>query len=226
MAQRRKASPRAARAGATPAAAGPPTRAEGEDRSFLKILHTRSTDRILPELSLRLEGGRRRYASEVEAAAAAELAVLAEERRRLEREAPGDAARQARAARLAAAVELDLAATRHLREEIERAVPPVPGGFTVLGRVLTRDGAPARAEVFFAGADGQEVKLLGVIPVGKDGMVRRAYPADVTKRLEAERVRVVAAARVGRQVVGREQTPARVRAGGVHQFDLRVDSTG
>ena len=92
----------------------------GEDPSFARLLLARKPDAIVPEATQRLEGGRRRYAEALDAAAGAELEMLAKELQRLEKEAADDPSRLARARRLVAAVEADAAANRALRSEIER----------------------------------------------------------------------------------------------------------
>lgn len=201
-------------------------RAASDDHSFARILQARSPEAVLRAAVDRFEEGRRGYAAEAETATAAELALLEAERARLRTDAPNDAARHGRVARAIAAVATELSGLRDLRREMERAVPPLPGGYTVVGRVLGRDGSvPEKAEVVFLGPDGRDLGL-GALAVGKDGMVREAYPAEVAKKLEESGAQVTAVVRIGRRVVAREDVPVRVRAGRVHQFDLRIDQGG
>ena len=109
---------------------------------------------------------------------------------------------------------------------MERAVPPVAGGFTVIGRVLSADGrVPEKAEVALVGPDGQDVGL-GALAVGRDGMVRESYPAELVRKLEESGTQVVAVVRIGRRVVARDEAATRVRAGVLHQFDLRIGALG
>lgn len=198
------------------------SRARQDDRSFGRVLQTRSPDRIVPETVRRLEGGRRLYLEESLRAAEAELLLLTKERDRLQEE--GDKRRLARIARLVAAVEADLAAGRETAAAVKQSGDLPADGWAVLGRVLTRDGdVPQRAEVVFVAEEGRPVEPLQSLPVGPDGMVRAAFPAEVVKPLEQQALRVAAAVRVGRRILAVDETPVRLRAGRVYQFDLRVE---
>jgi hypothetical protein len=200
-------------------------RAPTEDRSFVQLLASRSPDKIAPEATLRLEGGRRLYVAETEKATAAELAALEDERKRIQDQDPNAAKKRARLDRLIAAVKLDSAGNAEIRKEIERAVTPERGGWTIAGRVLTRDGkVPAKAEVVFLDAEGKEIKALGALPVGKDGTIRESFAKDVVQKL-GERAKVTAAVRVGRQIVATEERSVRVAGDRIHQFDLRLAAT-
>jgi hypothetical protein len=201
-------------------------RASSDDAGFSRVLQARAADPVLGAAVERFEDGRRRWAAEAEAATAAELELLEAERRRLKADAPNDAARLARIQRTIAAVTTDLGGLRDLRGAMERAVPPVAGGFTVVGRVLSAEGGvPQKAEVALLGPDDQDIGL-AALAVGADGMVRESYPPEIVRKLEAGGTQVVAVVRIGRRVVARDETPVRVRAGVLHQFDLRVGTLG
>jgi hypothetical protein len=200
-------------------------RSDEEDPTFARLLQARSQAAIVPEAAQRLETGRRRYASLAETSTAAELAMLREERRRLQQESGGDGRRLTRITRLVESVEISAAAAGALQVEIERAEPLLPGGWTVVGRVLARDGrVPTKAEVVFADAEGQEVKALGRLALAKDGTVRKAYPRELAEKLQESGVQVGIVVRLNRRVVGAEDRRVRVHPGRVHQFDLRVDA--
>ncbi len=195
------------------------------DRSFGEVLRTKSVDRIVPEAVNRIESGRQRYVKQGAEAAEAELALLRAERQRLEQGPPEGRARIARLDGVIAAVTADVRVQRATVEEIGRAVSAQPGGFAVLGRVLRRDGVPpGRATVEFVTEDGQPVRELGTIPVERDGSVRRAYPAEVVARLAGRGVAVAAAVRIGPRIVATDDARVAVAAGGIHQFDLRVEA--
>ncbi len=195
------------------------------DRSFGEILQTKSAERIVPDVMNRIEGGRQRYVKHAAEAAEAELALLRAERQRLAEGPPQGRARIPRLDGVMAAVAADAHVQRATAGEFARAVPAQPGGWTVLGRVLRRDGTPpGRASVEFVTDGDQPVKELGAIPVERDGSVRKAYPAEVVARLATRRVVVAAAVRVGARVVTIDDARVAVGAGGLHQFDLRVES--
>ncbi len=201
-------------------------RATSDDAGFSRVLQARAAEPVLGATLERLEDGRRRWAAEAETATNAELELLEAERRRLQADAPNDGARLARIRRTIAAVATDLGGLRDLRGAMERAVPPVAGGFTVVGRVLSADGqVPEKAEVALVGPDGQDVGL-GALAVGRDGMVRESYPPEIVRKLESTQTQVVAVVRIGRRVVASDATPVRVRAGVLHQFDLRIGALG
>jgi hypothetical protein len=80
---------------------------------------------------------------------------------------------------------------------------------------------PEKAEVALVGPDGQDVGLTP-LAVGRDGMVRESYPAEIVRKLQETGTQVLAVVRIGRRVVAREESPAPVRAGVLHQFDLRI----
>lgn len=196
------------------------------DRTFGRILEKRSVDDIVPEVANRLEAGRRLYVERSITSTEAELELLAAERKRLE-EKGGDAsaARLARVDRLMLAVQVHLAASQTVRNEIRKAKAPVKDGWTVVGRVLSRDGTvPKKVEVVFLSDDGEATKELGVVKPDPDGMVRKVYSADVVKRLLAKQARVRAAVRVGGRIVAQEQFAGPVRPQHVHQFDLRIET--
>lgn len=203
-----------------------PLRAAGaEDRTFAAVLQTRSTDRIVPEGVSRLEAGRRLFVAEAERATTAELALLQEEEKRLREEGSKDEAKHARLQRYLAAANADLAATRFIRGRIEKGVQPRPGEWTVIGRVLTRDGKTVpKAEVVFVGVNGEIVGALGVVAVGEDGAVSEAFARDVVAKLADARTRVSAAVRVGRRILAADKVPVPVLPDQVYQFDLRIDA--
>lgn len=204
---------------------GTSTRARA-DTTFRRVLEKRSVDHIVPEVANRLEAGRRLYVKESITAAQAELKLLAAERKRIEDEGGEvSAARLARVDRLISAVQLDLAASQTVRNEIKKAKALVKDGWTVVGRVLSRDGTvPTQVAVVFLSDDGEAMKDLGVLKPGPDGMVRKVYSADVVKRLVAKQARVRVAVRVGGRIVAQEQFVVRVRPQRVHQFDLRIET--
>lgn len=204
---------------------GTSTRARA-DMTFRRVLEKRSVDHIVPEVANRLEAGRRLYVKESITAAQAELKLLAAERKRIEDEGGEvSAARLARVDRLISAVQLDLAASQTVRNEIKKAKALVKDGWTVVGRVLSRDGTvPTQVAVVFLSDDGEAMKDLGVLKPGPDGMVRKVYSADVVKRLVAKQARVRVAVRVGGRIVAQEQFVVRVRPQRVHQFDLRIET--
>lgn len=192
------------------------------DRSFGRVLRTKAVDRIVPETLERLEAGRRLYAQQVVAAAEAELKLLAEERDRVEREEPNEL-RLARLDRLIGVVEAELADGRFVLTEIERAVVPTADGWTVLGRILSRDGAPPKgAEVVFLDERGEPIKDIAVLKSDADGTVRQVIPGELVKRLAAQNTQVAAAARINGRVVVIDENRVPVRAGGLYQFDLRT----
>lgn len=199
-----------------------PTRANPPDRSFGRILQSRSVDKILPEAVARLEAGRRSFADQSLKAVDAELALIDAEGRRLEKEKAGEA-KMVRLSRLRAVVEADLAASKQLNAEIKQGLRHEPQGWTVIGRVRSDKPLPARAEIVFLGEDNELVKDLEPITVGADGMVRKSYPAEIAKQLQGRRAQVAAALRVGQKIVkvGERRTP--VRADRVYQFDLSLD---
>ncbi len=205
---------------------GLPVRAAGaEDRTFAAVLQSRSTDRIVPEGASRLEAGRRLFVAEAERATTAELALLQEEEKRLREEGDKDQAKLARLQRYAAAANADLAATRFIRGQIEKGVQPRPGEWTVIGRVLTRDGkAVPKAEVVFVGVNGEVVGALGIVKVGEDGAVSEAFARDVVAKLADAKTRVSAAVRVGRRILAADKVPVPVLPDQVYQFDLRIDA--
>jgi len=204
----------------------PPRGAATEDRGFGRTLATKSVGRIVPEAMNRLEAGRRQYVRLGLSNVEAELELLRQERKRLEGEEDAAAAapRLARVTALAAAAEIDLAARQAVLAAIERAEPARPGGWNVLGRVLQRSGAPPpKATVVFVAERGQVVGELGVLPVGDDGLVRKAYEAEVVAPLVKKGVAVSASVRIGSRVLATEEAPSPIAADGVHQFDLIVD---
>lgn len=195
-----------------------------EDRTFAEVLQTRSTDRIVPEGASRLEAGRRAFTIEAEAAATAELGLLAEEQKRLREEGKDDA-KLARLQRYIAAANADLAATQFIRSQIERGVQPRPGEWTVIGRVLTRDGKTVpKAEVVFVDVQGEIVSALAPAAVGDNGAVSEAFSRDVVTKLAQTGARVSAAVRVARRILATDKPPVRVLPDQVYQFDLRVDA--
>jgi hypothetical protein len=212
--------------GARAASTAPPPGAAGaEDRSFGKILGTKSVGRIVPDAVARLETGRRQYVREGVAGADAELDLLRAERKRLEGEEDPDAGsrRLSRVSSLISAVEVDLVARKATLEAIDRADPPQPGGWNVFGRVLQRNGLPAKATVVFVVERGQPLQELGVLPVGNDGFVRKAYPAEVIAPLVKKGVAVSASVRISSRVLATEENRFPITANGLHQFDFVVD---
>lgn len=196
-----------------------------EDRSFSQVLKTKSTERIVPEAVNRFEAGRRLYAKQATAAAEAELQLLVKERKRHEEEDACPGLSSGRLDRLMAAVEADIAAGRATLDAIEHAVAPEPNGWTVIGRVLRRDGAvPENAEVLFLADRNEPVKELGMHKLGADGMVRTTYPAEVIKRIIEQRLRVIAGVRIGGRIVATDGTPVHVGPGRVYLFDLRTET--
>lgn len=194
-----------------------------EDRTFNRVLATRASEKIVPEAGRRLEAGRQRYVSESLSGARAELEIVEAERKRIEKEGDATGRKLARLEQIGAAVEADIEASRTIAEAIERAVEPVPGGWTVVGRVLGAKGRPPKkAQVVFVDEAGKLVKMLEPIGVEADGMVRQGYTEDVVAPLAKEGLRVRAAVRVGRRTVATDSSPVRVQSGGLYQFDLRV----
>lgn len=205
---------------------GLPVRAAGqEDRTFAAVLQTRSTDRIVPEGVSRLEAGRRLFVAEAERATTGELALLEEEQKRLREEGDKDEAKLARLRGYIAAANADLAATRFVRGQIEKGVQPKPGEWTVIGRVLTRDGKTVpKAEVVFVDVQGEIVSALAPAAVGDNGAVSEAFSRDVVTKLAQTGARVSAAVRVARRILATDKPPVRVLPDQVYQFDLRVDA--
>jgi len=196
-----------------------------EDRSFAEVLRTKSVERVVPEAVNRFEAGRQLYAKQAVASADAELALLLEERKRLDQEDGAGEPRARRIDRLISAVEADLAASRATLDAIDDAVAPQVSGWTAIGRVLRRDGAvPRGAEVLFVAGGEEPVDELGVHEPGKDGMVRVTYPAEVVKRLVQTRLEVAAAVRSGARIVATDETSVRLLPGRVYLFDLRVET--
>jgi hypothetical protein len=209
---------------AKPAERLPAAAPRAADKSLGEVLRTKSVERILPEVLGRVERGRHTYVREAAANIDAELELLEAERRRLEHEPSIDPARPARLARLLAAVAADRDAQRGVAAEIERAVLHQPGGFTVVGRVLQRSGAPlAKAAVEFVADGDQAVRELGTVAVGGDGSARKAYPAELVAKLSARGIAVGAAVRVGQRVVAVDAVRVRVAADTLYSFDLRAD---
>ena len=196
-----------------------------EDRSFGTILRTKSTDRIVPEAVIRLEAGRRDYAKEALSATQAEFELLTAERERLKKAGVTEGRQLARLDRMIAAVEVELGAHRRVLDEIGRALAPIPGGWFVFGRVLCRDGStPGNARVVFLDDNDNPVKKLGELKPDRSGIASKAYSAELTKDLEEKRTRILAAVCVNQRIVSRDTIPTFVRADGIHQFDLRVDT--
>ena len=123
------------------------------------------------------------------------------------------------------AVEGDIISGRATLAAIKQGLSPEPGGLTVIGRVLRRDGAvPKKAEVVFLSDKNEPVKELGVRKLGTDGMLRTTYKADKVKKLVKEQTRVVAAVRQGGRIVATDETPTRVVLDQIYTFDLRVET--
>jgi hypothetical protein len=193
------------------------------DRSFAKVLASKAVDRIVPEAIQRLEAGRRLYLKQAASSAEAELALLNEERERIRGE-DGQDPRLARLDRLIGAVEAERADARAVLAEIERAIVPAADGWTIYGRVLARDGSvPRGVEVVFLDERGEPNKDLGALKPDGGGAVRQVVAGDLVKRLAAQNAQVAAAARAGGRVVATDERRALVRAGGLYQFDLRID---
>ena len=217
-----KSRPKTGKRAATQAAGDAGTSAR-EDRSLVELLRTKSVDRILPEVVSRTEAGRRAYARDGETAVTAELALLAEERARLEAE-PDESGRRTQIDRVLAGIEADLESHRVVTRAVARAVQPVKGGWTVVGRAVPRRGGGLRrATIEFVTDNNQIVKELGVLPVDTDGWVQKSYPAELVKELATRRVVVAAALRVGNRVVATDETRVEVAPDRLHQFDLRTD---
>ena len=213
----------ATRAGATGAADS----GGREDRSFGEVLRTKAPDRILPDLMNRVEGGRRDYVRASAVAIDAELGLLREERKRLEKESSDDPALLARLDGAIAAIAMDLQVQNDTANEFSRAVLHQPGGWTVLGRVLQRNaGAPKKATVEFASDKDETIKELGTIAVDTDGSVRKAYPRDVVAKIPSGTSGVHAVVRVGQRVVAADTARVDISPDALYQFDLRTDLTG
>lgn len=207
------------------AAAERVTRRGGPDRTFGKVLRSKSLDAILPEVSNRLEAGRRLYAKDAVPAATAELAVLNRERKRLAEEGEVEGSSLVRIERLVAAVETDIGAGRALLDEMKRTISPERGGWSVVGRVSLRDGTiPKKAEVVFLDENHEPIKELRAVKAGTDGTVRQAFSANVVKRLQAKGVKVTAAVQVGGRIVATDPTPVSLKSGAMHQFDFRINT--
>jgi hypothetical protein len=211
-----RAKPKARRAGTT--------RATSPDRSFAKVLQSKSVDTIMPEVANRLEAGRRLYAREGLAAAKMELAILSKERERLiEAGDSGDTGQ--RIDRLIAAVENDIGSGRALLDEMKQAIAPQPGGWSVMGRVTLRDGtAPAEAAIVFLAANHEPVKELRSLKPDANGLVRQVYPATVVKRVQARNIELFVALQIGDRIVATDPFAFKLMPGALHQFDLRVNT--
>ena len=197
--------------------------AVGEDRGLGKILVSRSTDRIVPEVARRLETGRQHRVGESLKAAEAELALLRAEAARIEEEGDPGGGKAARVAQFLGAVEADVEIARMTVRAVQRRVAPEKDGWSVMGRVVGRDGlAPKKARVVFVDEQGAQVKTLASIPIDSDGLVRKSYSLKVVTRLAAAGTRVAAAVRIGTQIVATDTTRTKVRARRLHQFDLRT----
>jgi hypothetical protein len=198
-----------------------------EDHSFGELLQTRSVQRILPELINRVETGRRAFVRAAEQVVEGELNLLREERKLLEGEPDADPALIARLDGIIAGVARDLEAHQGVAAEFDQAVAHQAGGWTVLGRVLQRDGSPPKkATVGFVSEAGRPVKELGSLPVGADGYVRKAYVAEVIATIPAQARDVSAVIRVGQRVVAKDVAVVAVAADAMYLFDLRVDPAG
>lgn len=193
------------------------------DRTFAKVLQSKSVDAILPEASNRFEAGRRLYTKETLAAATAELAVLNKERERLaETGATGPA--QARIERLVTAVETDIGAATALLDEMQNAITPQRGGWLLMGRVALRDGTvPKNAEIVFLDQNDKPIKELRTVKLGTDGIVRKAFSAEVVEELTAKGVKVSVAVQVRGRIIATDPAPVSLKSGALHQFDLRVN---
>jgi hypothetical protein len=194
------------------------------DRSLGALLRTGAIDRIVPDVTNRLESGRRRYVTDALASSRAELEVLEEERKRLDADKTSDPRRARRLDRLMATVQHEVRALNDTATEIERGVEWLPGGWTVVGRVLRRDGSPApKAMVEFVSETGEVVKELGRLPTDPDGHVRHAYSPEVVERVAARKIRVAASVRTASRVPITDSIRVAVTPDGLHQFDLRID---
>jgi len=227
MAERKKKRPSTGK-GTGPARAdaveGGVGRGLGADRSLGKILASRSADKIVPEISQRLEGGRQRLVKASVAASAAELDLLDAEARRIEKEGDPVGRKAARMARFRTTAAADGERARAIAEAIEKMVTPERGGWTVMGRVLDRNGVPPKqAEVILVDEQGAPVKGLAPIPVDSDGMARGSFPRSAIAALADKGVRVSAAVRIGRRIVATDTARGTIRGGRLHQFDLRIE---
>lgn len=204
--------------------AGTKTRV-GPDRSFAKVLQSKSVDTILPEVANRFEAGRRLYTQEAVAAATAELAVLNKERERLAEEEEAEGPAQVRIESLVTAVGTDITSGQELLEEMKLVIAPERGGWSVMGRVTMRDGTvPEKAAIVFLDENNEPVKELRPIKVGTDGVVRYAFSANVVKRQQARGGKVTVAVQVGRRIVATDSSPVRLKPGAMYQFDFRVNT--
>jgi hypothetical protein len=203
-----------------------PARPAAADRSLSALLQTGSVDRIVPDVAHRVEDGRRQYVNEALVAARAELEILEEERKHLEKDEAADPRRRQRIERLLAAVDQDVQMLHATSVEIKNAVEVTRGAWTVIGRVLKRRGDPAeKATVEFVGDNGEPVKELGRLPVDAEGRVRHVYPPEIVERLVKRQVTVSAAARAESRALVVDNVRVPVTPDAVHQFDLRLDSS-
>ncbi len=164
------------------------SRRRGGTRGLGKILAGRSADEIVPEVARRLEIGRKNKVEGAVKAAEAEVALLEAEAARLQRDRDPEGRKAARVAQFRSAAVLEAETARATAKAIKKRIEPEADGWTVIGRVVDRKGVPPKkARVVFVDEKKTSVKALAPIAVGKDGIVRRSYPAATVAKMATAR---------------------------------------